>query len=201
MDELDRHLLPVEPLEVPAAELAFHRLSGRVCLDLVATIGERWRGRFERLRSPEDLTRWLTATFAWFDGAATDDDLTAARRLRGAIELVAVAAMAGTEPQAAALAEVNATACEPGPSRTLVALGEVTLHVPAGQTAVGTALAAVAHDAVDLFGSDLADRVGECSADDCALVFLDTSRGRRRRWCSMDACGNRAKVRRHRRTG
>ena len=41
-------------------------------------------------------------------------------------------------------------------------------------------------------------RIRECSADDCDLVYLDTSRSGNRRWCSMQRCGNRAKVRAHR---
>jgi predicted RNA-binding Zn ribbon-like protein len=32
-------------------------------------------------------------------------------------------------------------------------------------------------------------------ADDCSLVYVDTSRPGRRRWCSMEHCGNRHKVR------
>ncbi|MGX5218680.1 CGNR zinc finger domain-containing protein [Pseudomonas segetis] len=34
----------------------------------------------------------------------------------------------------------------------------------------------------------------ECEA--CTWMFIDTSRSRRRRWCSMSTCGNRAKARR-----
>ncbi|MBW8872916.1 MAG: CGNR zinc finger domain-containing protein, partial [Leifsonia sp.] len=41
-------------------------------------------------------------------------------------------------------------------------------------------------------------RIRECSAEDCRLVYLDTSRSGTRRWCSMHRCGNRAKVREHR---
>ena len=36
------------------------------------------------------------------------------------------------------------------------------------------------------------------TASDCAIVYLDTSRAATRRWCSMQRCGNRAKVRAHR---
>jgi predicted RNA-binding Zn ribbon-like protein len=56
------------------------------------------------------------------------------------------------------------------------------------------ALAAVARDAVDLLSGPLAGRIRECGADDCALLFVDASRPGRRRWCSMEACGNRAKA-------
>jgi predicted RNA-binding Zn ribbon-like protein len=60
------------------------------------------------------------------------------------------------------------------------------------------ALATLARDAVDLFGGPLAGRIRVCSADDCGLLFVDTSRPGQRRWCSMERCGNRAKVREHR---
>jgi predicted RNA-binding Zn ribbon-like protein len=40
-------------------------------------------------------------------------------------------------------------------------------------------------------------RVRLCAGPDCAWLFLDTSPNRRRRWCSMESCGNRAKARRH----
>lgn len=42
-------------------------------------------------------------------------------------------------------------------------------------------------------------RLRECDADDCVRWFVDTSKGGRRRWCSMARCGNRAKVARYRR--
>lgn len=40
--------------------------------------------------------------------------------------------------------------------------------------------------------------VKECEGPNCTIVFLDTTRGHARRWCSMSACGNRAKQRAHR---
>jgi predicted RNA-binding Zn ribbon-like protein len=60
------------------------------------------------------------------------------------------------------------------------------------------ALSTLARDAIDLFGGPLAGRVRECAADNCGLLFVDTSRPGRRRWCSMERCGNRAKVRAYR---
>jgi predicted RNA-binding Zn ribbon-like protein len=40
--------------------------------------------------------------------------------------------------------------------------------------------------------------VKACQGHDCTLVFLDRTRARSRRWCSMGVCGNRAKVTAHR---
>lgn len=65
--------------------------------------------------------------------------------------------------------------------------------------ATGSALlSTVARDAVELFTGPYARRIRECGSYDCQLLFVDTSRPGRRRWCAMERCGNRHKVRAHR---
>jgi predicted RNA-binding Zn ribbon-like protein len=56
----------------------------------------------------------------------------------------------------------------------------------------------------------IADAVGElvalgdlalirkCESDECVLWFYDTTKGHKRRWCSMATCGNRHKIRKFR---
>lgn len=60
-------------------------------------------------------------------------------------------------------------------------------------------LARVALAAARLLTDDPQPRVRSCagSQQGCGWLFLDRSRGGTRRWCSMDGCGNRAKVRAH----
>ncbi|MBL1105062.1 CGNR zinc finger domain-containing protein [Streptomyces sp. 5-8] len=41
------------------------------------------------------------------------------------------------------------------------------------------------------------ERIRTCAGGACILHFFDTSRNGTRRWCSMAACGNRAKASRH----
>jgi predicted RNA-binding Zn ribbon-like protein len=41
-------------------------------------------------------------------------------------------------------------------------------------------------------------KIRQCEADPCGGFFLDQSRSKPRRWCSMDGCGNREKAARHR---
>jgi predicted RNA-binding Zn ribbon-like protein len=65
------------------------------------------------------------------------------------------------------------------------------LAAPFGPTAVLDRLALAAHDLLERHGPDA---VGLCASAACGWVFLNPSR--RRRWCSMAVCGNRAKVRR-----
>jgi predicted RNA-binding Zn ribbon-like protein len=58
-------------------------------------------------------------------------------------------------------------------------------------------LVPVAEDAADLLCEGDRKRVRKCESPACILFFYDTSRSRTRRWCSMDLCGNRAKVAAH----
>jgi predicted RNA-binding Zn ribbon-like protein len=52
--------------------------------------------------------------------------------------------------------------------------------------------------AAELLTSSDLDRLGQCGGVDCGWIFLDTSRNRRRQWCTMQDCGNRAKVQKFR---
>jgi predicted RNA-binding Zn ribbon-like protein len=48
-----------------------------------------------------------------------------------------------------------------------------------------------------VLSEDLRDRVGQCAdPEGCGWLFLDLSKNRSRRWCSIQDCGNRAKQRR-----
>ncbi|MER6776489.1 MULTISPECIES: CGNR zinc finger domain-containing protein [unclassified Streptomyces] len=53
-----------------------------------------------------------------------------------------------------------------------------------------------ARDYLELLGT-APDRIRTCASESCGLHFHDTSRNGTRRWCSMSACGNRAKASRH----
>jgi predicted RNA-binding Zn ribbon-like protein len=51
-------------------------------------------------------------------------------------------------------------------------------------------------NAVELL-RDYPGRIRSCHNDHCVLWFFDTSKSGQRRWCTMERCGNRAKVKRH----
>lgn len=57
----------------------------------------------------------------------------------------------------------------------------------------------VASSAMNLLISEKVKQVRRCSGDHCDWLFLDTSRNHLRRWCSMDTCGNHAKMHRRQR--
>jgi predicted RNA-binding Zn ribbon-like protein len=68
------------------------------------------------------------------------------------------------------------------------------------EASAAAALSAIARDVIDLLDGPLGHRIRVCAADDCGLLFVDASRPGTRRWCSMQRCGNLAKVRTHRQT-
>jgi predicted RNA-binding Zn ribbon-like protein len=55
-------------------------------------------------------------------------------------------------------------------------------------------LVPLAYYAADFFSSADYSAIRKCENPQCILFFYDTSKNHSRRWCSMDLCGNRAKV-------
>jgi predicted RNA-binding Zn ribbon-like protein len=168
--------------------------SGSFALDFAysGTIG----GDSERdgFHAPDDLTTWLRERFPVAVGVARSRDLFDAVALRDAIWRMAVATAHGESSRPADIDLVNLYAATPDIPPALV--GGSRQAGRSVQT-VGQALSTIARDAVDLFDPANTGRIRECNGG-CAMIYLDTSRAATRRWCSMQRCGNRAKVRAHR---
>lgn len=180
------------------AEMAFRFRSGRLCLDFGATVGERWRGRYERLPAPADLARWYVEARLMPRPPRLDrGDLERARIVREAIYRGATALTKAERPGHADEAIINAAAQQ---APLVPQLRNATLQwsMPAG--AAGPALlSTVARDAIDLFTGPYAGRVRACASDECGILFLDSSRPGLRRWCSSAACGGRERASSYRR--
>ncbi len=173
----------------------FRFRGGRACLDLTATVGERWGQQIERLRTPQDLARWFAeAGLAEQPPAVSRQDLAHVRTLREAIYQTVKRRLAGQRPGPGDLAIINDWAGRSRPRAWLEVGDDGRLRSRRDETTAVALIADLARDAVDLLGGPLAERIRECEADDCALLFLDASRAGRRRWCSMAACGARAKM-------
>ncbi len=57
----------------------------------------------------------------------------------------------------------------------------------------------LARSVAETLVSDELHHLKKCASETCLWLFLDRTRNRQRRWCEMRICGNRAKVRAHRR--
>ena len=142
-----------------------------------------------------DLGEWLAARFDRLDaGEATERDLTDALALRAAIERMAAAAADRQPLDPDDVDTVNLFAATPD---VPPALAGGRRQAGAGRLRTGQALSSLARDAIAILSVE-PERIRRCDADDCRRVFRDESRTANRRWCSMQRCGNRAKVRAHR---
>jgi hypothetical protein len=99
------------------------------------------------------------------------------------------------------LAELNAVTgklpvraqLEPNPSG-----GYVVDYTPVG----GSSVERAERELSGAFASILRrspERLKRCADPDCRRAFYDQTRSRTRLWCDLGTCGNRARVRRHRR--
>ncbi|MGW1676212.1 CGNR zinc finger domain-containing protein [Saccharopolyspora sp. NPDC002376] len=171
---------------------------GRLCLDLVNTLRDRYRGGRELLVAPDLLAEWLHEV-GLDTSAPTGEHVSTARELREAIDRAVHARAQGTAIAESDVELINEVARGESPAIQLrVGLdGSVTTFRPDPQDPVSAALAAVAVDAIELLAAEPFPRVAVCAYHRCGLRFLDTSPARNRQWCSMARCGNRAKARQH----
>jgi predicted RNA-binding Zn ribbon-like protein len=155
----------------------------------------------DELESPAALDAWLAAHELLGEGAgARPADLKRAVAVREALRALLLANNGGPAPGEAAIAALTDAARA---ARLAVAFdGRGTARLaPAAEgppAALGSLLAIVA--AAQAEGTW--PRLKACAAADCRWAFYDRSRNRSALWCSMQVCGNRAKVRAYRaRTG
>jgi predicted RNA-binding Zn ribbon-like protein len=166
--------------------------SGRISLDLPATVRRR-------ASDPEDVLSPVGATAEWLQGAGltdrifglSDAQVREVTALREAIWRSAAAASKGQPLPRSSVRILNATASRPIAVPQLDTATEAVKFV--ADDPFENALAMLARDAIDLLGGPLKSRIKACAQPDCQMLFLDASRSSRRRWCSMDRCGSRAK--------
>lgn len=173
-------------------------IGGRLSLDLAATLRFRCGTPVDLLRQPKDLVDWFVAVRGVHrPPEVSSGDLEDARTLREALYRLASASRLGKPWTSEDVRLVNRFAAIPTPIPTLSA-EQFEWRNPEG---VKSLLAEVARDGVELVAGSEARYIRECANPRCTRLFVDKSRSRNRRWCSMKECGNRAKAASHRRRG
>jgi predicted RNA-binding Zn ribbon-like protein len=173
------------------------RVGNALCLDFANTVNVRPVPTRDWLGSGPELASWAGAAGHPLTGSAASLQATLprARELRETVYRVFSRLAAGRDPSRPdldALGTAYAAAVRYG---RLARSGEsYSLSWPGRRTG-GVLLWEVAASAVGLLTGGRLDRLGQCPS--CGWLFLDTSRNRRRRWCSMATCGARDKARRY----
>jgi predicted RNA-binding Zn ribbon-like protein len=189
---------------------------GHPALDFVNTLD--WRDRPAAEGGPEDMLVSYAALLAWCRrlgilGSRTaaelerdaarhptqaDAVLAEAVALREALHHLAQAMRLGKAARPADLAILNRCLLRYPEGRVIAASGPRLGWKPHGDgLELGSPLGAIARLGADLLVTAEPDSIRCCAAPDCGWLFHDTSPNKRRRWCSMESCGNRAKARRH----
>jgi len=169
--------------------------AGAVCLDFAHTGGEGQYAVFETLHEPADLGEWLAQPplDATVTVPVTAGELTAAKALRQAIWEAAHAQADRRPLSAGSVATINHAAATAPLVPELAGDGTTAAWAPPVRAT--QALSSLAREMIELLSGPLAERIRECASDNCPLVFVDSSRPGARRWCSMERCGNRHKLR------
>lgn len=169
--------------------------AGALCLDFAHTGGEGRYAVFETLHEPADLREWLAQPplAAMVPRPVTARDFAAARALRQAIWDAAHSRAARRSLPAGAVVTINRAAAPPALVPELDAIGASAGWAP--PVRASQALSTLAREMIELLSGPLSGRIRECASDNCPLVFVDSSRPGARRWCAMQRCGNRHKLR------
>jgi|SRR5690606_9890492 len=189
--------------EAPSVE-TIELVGGRLCLDFVNTLNrERGQVTDERFRTFKDVLEW-SVRLGLIDASA------AARLARECNE----------HPRAAEVAlenlrELRETVWRLFSARQTKDIKRIqvaTKNLPLprlkldekagaviepGRDLCGWLIAAVYGSALELLALEDPVRIRACPAPRCGWLFLDSSPGNRRKWCSMKTCGNREKAREH----
>jgi len=171
---------------------SFHR--GSPALDFVGTLGYRESSPQERLPNAAAFATWLRESRLMARvPALTQENFQYAIELREAAASVLGAVADGLPLSKSAVGMLNrAAASMPAPK----------LDPKSGERVVAkdlaSALARIAADAISV-ATDDRDRLVRCDLEECRALLLSSTAGERRKWCSMDRCGNLAKVRAYRR--
>jgi predicted RNA-binding Zn ribbon-like protein len=194
----------------------FQFVGGALCLDFCNTVGGKRGGiAREKLHSLSDFISWAEQAKLLKSNQARELTFSATRHstqatellfrateLREAIFRILLSAAEGEKPAEKDMARLNA---ELG-----AGLGRLTI----GPSRDGKGfvwrwlednlkpehlLGPIARSAAELLvQAELVAKVHQCQGDNCGWLFVDCSKNHSRRWCDMRDCGNRAKVRRHR---
>ena len=152
------------------------------------------------LQRDANLVHWAQQAGFNMRNRMNPGDLSAARELRTALKAVFTARIDGQSAGKKALAVINRHLAHHCTQEVLRTTGDgvgFELAPSGAALSVSALLASLAYEGAWLLASPQAEQLRHCGNPDCILIFVDTSRSHRRRWCSMDTCGNRAKVAKH----
>ena len=187
-------------------------IGGKLCLDFANTA--EWHASEhpeEKLKTYNDIIKWGLLAGIISEGEAkklvqkakknpsgSKEILKRAIELREAIYHIFSTLAKGRLPQKRDMVVLNLNLSRTMAKSRLVQTESGFLWKTSRNNAeLDSMLNPIVRSAAELLTSEDWKRAKECADDrGCGYLFLDNSRNRSRRWCSMTDCGNRAKAKR-----
>lgn len=199
--------MPPAPPSTPRPVAAVRLDGGRLCLDFVNTIHDRYATDVEDyVQDPQRFIAWSARAGALHADDGVRVPRTAHRRaelmrevaeLRDHLHALFAARIDGLAPPAGAVRGLDRWLHRAWASQSLGADGH--MHWRADARDARLPLKRIALDALDLLRDPAVARLRRCAnVTSCGWLFLDTTKNGRRRWCAMETCGTAEKMRRYR---
>lgn len=177
----------------------FQFIGGCLALDFVNTVGNRLGEARDYFSTPQEVVRWAGMP-SGLPGLGLlrirRSDMASIRRRREYLYELFLGFARGTKWKGPrVLTGLNLDIRELWSKKSLRHQGARVEWAFQGSDAEQLAHALVS-DAADLLSSGRCELIRQCQDSSCGWLYIDRSRERNRRWCSMRDCGNRAKARR-----
>jgi predicted RNA-binding Zn ribbon-like protein len=197
-------------METPDHISSLRVVGGNVALDFANTAEGTSEGEieWEHLLGYEDLVFWghRVGLLSGEDGerllrkgreSPAEADATYARALgfRGHLYALFRALVEGDDPLTESVEALRMLECKALSHAALAPSSDGFVWKWAPGDELAGMLWPVAHSATELLVSGRLGRVKRCAG--CNWLFVDESKNRSRRWCSMEECGTHAKMRRY----
>lgn len=176
----------------------FFFIANNLAIDFMNTdIVDRGQA-IDLLDAPSSLVNWASSAGIGLQDKVTTANMSLAKELRGAIKTLVASKLDGNKTPDTSLNTVNAWLPKGSIEQHLKEeKGNFTLTPLHEKLTVEMLLGRIATDAAVLLSSFNHVKLKRCANSKCVLMFVDISRSGKRRWCSMDVCGNRAKAANH----
>lgn len=150
-------------------------IAGRLVLDFLNTADWSADGSVvhEKIESRDDVAAWLAALE--LPQAPIPESIADLRRFRSELREAIRGTGASELPFDSSVLPISEPAVRSLPLLDLIAISAAALLADPREMA----------------------RLKTCPGADCGWMFIDETKNSRRRWCSMETCGNRAKAARH----
>jgi predicted RNA-binding Zn ribbon-like protein len=193
--------------ETANGDQIFYFVGNLPCLDFVNTEIVVRGEPVDLLTGFTDFVRWLQAAKLltpaqaravekrWGDTNEGRASFGEAVSLRGALRKTAERLAAGKSADRTAVERINKVLASRPAYRQLELKGnKIVSELHSLSESARHLLVPIADSAAWLLEHGDMSLVRRCENPECVIYFYDTTKNRRRRWCSMDACGSRAKA-------